>query len=235
MKNVRQHLENFANILFPKVCVGCGAIGSYICPNCQKQLIQYERQRCLYCNRPSLYGLTHPACKKMLGIDGVISGYRYSPLLKRLIKVAKYRLAKDALYDLLLTALPVLVPLLSSSRSPYRSLTMAPIPLHWQRVNRRGFNQSEVVCGVVGRYVPTLRTVKLLKRVKATHDQATLTHHAKRTRNIAGVFRVASEVQAKRILLVDDVITTGSTIKEAAAVLKRAGATCVYGLSLARG
>lgn len=228
-------IENLANMLFPKLCVGCGAMGSYICLRCEKKLILLEKQLCTYCNRPSLFGLTHPGCRKGHGVDGVISGYRYSPLLKRVIKTAKYRLAVDALHDILRIAIPVLAISLSTVRSPYRSLVLVPIPLYWKRKNKRGFNQSEIICAEIARFLPAYSVQRVLQRTKSSRDQARIHGRQIRVRNISGVFQVSTRVNGMRILLVDDVITTGATIKEAAKVLKEAGARYVYGLSLARG
>ncbi len=228
-------IENLANMLFPKLCVGCGAIGSYICLRCEKKLILLEKQLCIYCNRPSLYGLTHPGCRKVHGVDGVISGYRYSPLLKRVIKTAKYRLAADALRDVLRIAAPVLAVSLRTARSPYRSLVLVPIPLYWKRKNKRGFNQSEIICAGIARFLPTYAVRKVLQRTKSSKDQARIHGRQIRAQNISGVFQASTHVNGARVLLVDDVITTGATIKEAAKVLKQGGARCVYGLSLARG
>ena len=165
----------------------------------------------------------------------MISGYRYSPLLKRVIKTAKYRLAVDALHDILRIAIPVLAISLSTVRSPYRSLVLVPIPLYWKRKNKRGFNQSEIICAEIARFLPAYSVQRVLQRTKSSRDQARIHGRQIRVRNISGVFQVSTRVNGMRILLVDDVITTGATIKEAAKVLKEAGARYVYGLSLARG
>lgn len=235
MENVHNYLRPFVEMLFPKVCVGCGAIGSYICSRCVKKLVLYEKQRCLYCNRASLCGLTHPSCAKPRGVDGAVSAFHYSPLLKKIIKIAKYRLAKDALTELLQISAPILGSLIAPARSPYRARIFVPIPLHWTRHNRRGFNQSELICEVVSAWVPESRTEIALKRVIATHDQARVLRRSERVANVSHVFRTTQPLRERRVFLVDDVITTGSTLKAAALALKQAGATHVYGLSLARG
>lgn len=111
---------------------------------------------------------------------------------------------------------------------------VVPAPLHWFRQWRRGYNQAELLAREVSRRtgVPLIRA---LRRRRATRTQAGLTG-AKRRANVAGAFAVRQRafVKGKRVLLVDDVLTTGATVNACAAALKRAGATYVAVLTLAR-
>jgi ComF family protein len=113
-----------------------------------------------------------------------------------------------------------------------------PVPLHWRKQWKRGFNQSELLAREISRYrgVPM---VNALKRVRATLTQAGLSN-TRRRQNVAGAFqrrrgaRWERRIAGRRILLVDDVMTTGSTAAACAAVLKRAGAARVALLTVAR-
>ena len=111
---------------------------------------------------------------------------------------------------------------------------VAPIPLHWARHFQRGFNQAELLAGEIARRrsIPVLRAVR---RVRATRTQTGLSN-AKRRQNVAGAFRARRRcsVRGLRILLVDDVMTTGATGSACAAALKRAGAKSVTLLTVAR-
>jgi len=111
---------------------------------------------------------------------------------------------------------------------------IVPVPMHWRRRLQRGFNHAEVLATELARRtgIPAERG---LKRNRRTAPQAQLTGAARR-RNLAGAFRVADrfEVKGKRILLVDDVFTTGSTANACASALKRAGAAHVSVLTVAR-
>lgn len=220
--------------IFPRVCVGCGALGSFICHVCAKNLQKLDQQRCIYCDRASLYGLTHPGCRKKWGLDGAISGYRYSPLMKRLMKTIKYRLAQDALDELLLISLPSLANLIVNQSAPYRNLCLIPIPLHPHRYNRRGFNQSAVIARAVASAIKLPLETRALVRTRPSRDQARLLDRASRAKNVRDIFAV-QKPPPLHLLLVDDVITSGSTVRAAAQALKRAGARSVYALSLARG
>jgi ComF family protein len=109
-----------------------------------------------------------------------------------------------------------------------------PVPLHPRRRRERGYNQTELLAGVVGRYyeVPVLPS---LERVKNTQPQFELKREARQT-NIKGAFRVSEpkSVNDKRVLLLDDIYTTGSTISECVRVLNSAGARRIEVLTLSR-
>lgn len=111
---------------------------------------------------------------------------------------------------------------------------VVPIPLHWMRRFQRGFNQAALLASQIAnrRSLPVVRAVR---RVRATRTQTGLTN-AKRRQNVAGAFRArrSCSVQGLRILLVDDVMTTGATGSACAAALKRAGAKSVTLLTVAR-
>ncbi|MCE5307024.1 MAG: ComF family protein [Acidobacteriales bacterium] len=111
---------------------------------------------------------------------------------------------------------------------------LVPMPLHWVRRWRRGFNQSYLLARELSRRTG-IPVVGALRRKRSTASQASLSR-AERRRNVRGAFepRRDADVGGLRVLLVDDVLTTGATANACAAVLKRAGASCVTVLTLAR-
>ncbi len=223
------------DLLFPKTCVGCGAIGSFVCERCRSKLLILEKQRCFHCKSPSLYGFTHPRCKKQFGVDGTISIYVYNPFLKKLLKTAKYRLAKEALYELLnLSTIPMGL-LLYSSDSPFKKLLLQAVPLHGSRLRARGFNQGDVICSFLKSLRTSVQTVDILERKRNTPAQAQMKTRALRYTNMSSAFKIKNGIIPKELLLVDDVITSGSTIRSATETLKRAGVGKVIAFSLARG
>jgi ComF family protein len=126
-----------------------------------------------------------------------------------------------------------LVPLLSAAL-PVDSMfdAVVPVPLHWRRRWQRGFNQSDQL----GKGIAARRGfpfARLLRRSRWTGSQAQLSNTDRRA-NVSGAFRVRGDVRGLRILLVDDVMTTGATAGACANILKKAGAKSVTLLTLAR-
>lgn len=170
----------------------------------------------------------------MRGFDRAYSYGYYEGPLRKLIHLFKYSGMKPLgkrLAGFLCRALP--------DEDVEGIDAVVPMPLHWRRRWRRGFNQSEILARLVarelhetGRRVPMLNPVK---RVRATAVQAGLTN-SNRRKNVAGAFRVfkKTQVAGRRILLIDDVMTTGATAAACASALKRAGAVSVTLLTLAR-
>lgn len=219
-------------LLFPKFCLGCGFIGVYICPNCQKNLKKIIKDKCFYCGLSSAYGLTHPACLKKDGVDGLISIYYYDNLLKKIIKSIKYRGVYLALNELIMTvdyeAIAKIKKLVDNQT------IIQPIPLHFQKEKERGFNQVKPVADFLGRFLH-LQVGDYIQRRRATLSQAQIKEKVDRIRNIAGAFGIKKAVAGRNFLLIDDVVTTGATIKEATRIIKRAGAGKVYVFTLAKG
>ena len=111
---------------------------------------------------------------------------------------------------------------------------VVPVPLHYTRQWKRSYNQSELVAGLVAGELG-IPLVKALKRVRPTPHQAEL-KRSERLKNLRGAFAVGDEslVRGKNLWLVDDVLTTGITLTEAARTLHRAGAKQLYVLTIAR-
>jgi ComF family protein len=146
--------------------------------------------------------------------------------LIHLYKYARVKTLASPLSDLLVAALP----------REERFDAITPVPLHWMRQWRRGFNQSELLAHEIARRsgIPLLPA---LRRVRPTHAQAGLSNTGRR-RNVTAAFSCTrpgrSALEGKRILLVDDVMTTGATGAACALVLKRAGAKRVALLTVGR-
>jgi len=165
-----------------------------------------------------------------LGVRGFDSAYcfgAYEGALRELIHLLKYS-RMEALAEVLGKHLAAALP------RDQRFDIVVPVPLHWSRRWTRGFNQSELLARTVARRCG-IATVNALRRRRATDSQAGLSH-SKRRRNVAAAFtlRRLRRVQGMRVLLVDDVMTTGATAAACALALKRAGAKAVVLLTLAR-
>jgi ComF family protein len=160
------------------------------------------------------------------GFDWAYCFGAYEGALRELIHLYKYDRMKPLarpLGDLLATALPL----------DQRFDGVVAVPLHWRRKWERGFNQSELLARSIARRcdAPLLHAVR---RRKATRVQAGLSNNRRRE-NVSGAFIAkANAVRGMRILLVDDVMTTGATGSACSHALKRAGAQSVALLTLAR-
>jgi ComF family protein len=161
------------------------------------------------------------------GFDAVYSYGSYEGALRELIHLFKYggvRPLAGTFGKFLAQALP---------RETSFDV-IVPMPLHWFKQWQRGFNQSDVLAREIGKkWSVPVRNV--IRRKKATRPQAGLTN-AKRRANVSGAFRIprGRSLAGMRVLLVDDVVTTGATASACARVLKRAGAAHVALLALAR-
>lgn len=224
------------DLFFPKACLGCGYLGSYICLDCRQNLRPTEKDRCFYCQKSSLFGLTHPSCSTRLTIDGCLSLFYYEGLMKKIIKNIKYQLVTEAFNELLMTIAPLAVDKLGPYKKLVNGFALQPIPLHPHRFGQRGFNQAQMIAEFFGKIL-ALPLTDFLERKKQTPPLAQLRGRRQRYLKIRGAFAIKDKnnILGKRIILVDDVVTSGSTVKEAAAVLKQVGAKKVLVLTVARG
>jgi ComF family protein len=162
------------------------------------------------------------------GFDAAYCFGSYEGTLRELIHLYKYdriqTLARP-LADLLAAALPL----------DERFDAVTPVPLHWRKQWQRGFNQSDLLARAVARRrgIPVVRA---LRRTRSTQTQAGLSN-TERRKNVAAAFqcrRSGETLAGRRVLLIDDVMTTGSTAAACARVLKQAGAARVVLLTVAR-
>ena len=191
----------------------------YFCRSCRTPFVESypldDDQLCQSCREGNV---TFNAAYSFGGFDGSLSR------LIHLLKYSKIETLAAPLSELLLRALP---------RDERFDLIIA-MPMHWRKQWARGFNQAELLAApVAARY--GLRLAKPLKRTRYTEAQAGLDDRGRQA-NLNASFAVTDTalVRGKRILLIDDVFTTGATLREATGVLKRAGAAWVTVLTLAR-
>jgi ComF family protein len=171
-------------------------------------------------------------------IDGAFSSIVFGRVAKKLVYRLKYKPflhnLKDFMTDLFYEGL---IQNEDFMRIRQEKALLVPIPLYKAKFNQRGYNQAAYLAQGIGDKF-SLPTVDILERVRATSPQSRL-HRDERRENIKGAFKIAcsdgKNVQGKTLFLVDDVLTSGATLAEAASILKRAGAEKVYGLTLAHG
>lgn len=226
----------FLDILFPKFCLGCGKEKIYLCSDCFLKINLFSAPFCPYCNNRIYNGKIHKGCKKNL--TGFVSAVSYKDkFCRKIIATYKYSLVKELSEPLSYLVYKFLVsnPEVEFFKNPLNFL-IAPIPLHSQKLRYRGFNQAEEISKHLSSLLRIPRE-NVLVRNKNTASQTKIEDYKQRRNNIEGAFRIKdeTEIQSKKVILVDDVATSLSTLEEAARELKACGAKEVWGLVVAKG
>jgi ComF family protein len=215
--------------LYPLECAGCGGSGKIICDRCAQESPRLVPPYCRVCAAYSETELCQACAPSGRHFDGARSPYRYEGSIRDAILALKYggiKAAAPQLGDMLAEYL---------KENPLPGDVVAPVPMHESRRRERGYNQAELLARrAAGRCGISYRA-DLLARTRKVDPQAGMTNAASRATNVAGSVVVLrpSETHGRRIILVDDVATTGSTLNACAAALKEAGAASVWCLTLA--
>ncbi len=219
---------NLLDLIFPKACASCGRVGAYICEECAKQIKEVEFQICPVCTKAAISGITHPKCKTKLSLDGLRSFVYYSTPVPQALYRLKYKFVKNFAVDLI-NKLNLSLPDL------FLDFYLTPVPLYVRRQNWRGFNQAEVMTELLAHRLKISPKSNILERKKSTKSQVGLSRR-ERAENVRAAFECSDKefVRGRQFLLLDDVWTSGATLKNCATVLKRSGAFAVWGLTLAR-
>lgn len=218
------------DLLFPPRCAGCGRSGELLCPACQAQVHPVPRPVCIRCGQPvAAPGQCDRCAAGQFHVSALRAAAIYAQPLRRVIHQFKYE-GKPDLHE------PLGQLLASYWRN--RSVTVdlvAAVPLHENRRRARGFNQSELLATVLCRQagLPLLQP-DVLCRARDTEQQMSL-KPAERRANVQDAFCwTGPPLDGAKVLLVDDVATTGSTLEACAEALLAAGAGKVWALTVAR-
>lgn len=206
------------DFVFPKFCLECKTPGKYLCPACLEKVRRVGFFR--------LHQIPY-------GLDRAFSAWQYQGVARKAILGLKYRFVSEIAEELTKAFVSEI------KKRPLRlnKAVLVPIPLHPRRRRWRGFNQSEEIGKILARSMGWDFVPKFLERKIERTPQVELKGKA-RKENVRGVFTVNSQKlptsDKTPFILFDDVWTTGSTIKEAARVLKRSGVKKIWGLTIAR-
>lgn len=222
----------FLDLIFPIECLNCRQEGDYFCNSCFKEL-RFNNKDYL---EKALKNIKAPYLDKIFiagdyedkNLKKLITKYKYSflsplgnVLAKFLINFWELEIQETATLNFKIS-------------KPQKNYLVIPIPLSKKRLRWRGFNQAEIITREFSEYFKYELDLNL-KRIKYQKPQAELNEN-ERLKNLDSAFIWTGEnLQGKSVLLIDDVTTTGTTLNEAARVLKAAGATEVYGLVIAKG
>ena len=221
----RRIANSVVDTVFPPRCAGCGHRGVWVCDECLPDLRRLVPPLCDRCGEP-----VGPSLCRCDDIDTRIirvrSAAEYDGWLRSAIVELKYEGVR--------ARAPHLAGLLLPVAGEMRPEALIPVPLHATRLAKRGYNQAELMARHLGASAG-IPVIDALVRVRSTEQQVNLDAHRRR-QNVAGAFslRPGAPIAGKHVALIDDVMTTGSTISACAAALTESGAASVSVLTLAR-
>ena len=242
---LRRHILSYPKfaelIFFPSFCRLCFSLLEFpqekiVCHSCLESIRPHRPSFCLCCGRFfDFWGEPH-LCSCCLKSPPPFSCHRscgrYQGKLKDIILLYKYRKFRVLARDLTRFASQAL----GKDDELWSGIeAVAPVPLHPKKHKHRGFNQSKIIARELAKQKGVEFLEKVLVKIKNTPSQTSLVAE-EREKNLRGTFRIAKreKIEGKTVLLVDDVYTTGSTIRECSAELVKGGAKEVRALTLAQ-
>ncbi|QSX05059.1 ComF family protein [Sedimentibacter sp. zth1] len=236
-------IESFLELIYPEknICQICNIYDesindNYICKDCYAELQKILSPFCIKCNKGidynSEYGLCKECIRKSRYFDAIRSPYYYKGNVKKLIHDYKYcnkpyyyklfgKLLVDYMIDIDYTNFDFIIS----------------VPLHKIKQRKRGYNQSELIAKYISKKF-SIPYLDILKRVNNTTKQSNLSASSRQI-NLKNAFAIKSNrflntIKGKKILIVDDIFTTGTTINECSKILLTNGTSNVFGLTISR-
>ncbi len=230
------------DLFFPKFCLGCQKEGTYLCDDCRTLLDISEYNYCLCDTKPQRLPPDSKSGKCSRCDDKKLSGlyfalpYKEKALTKKLIYQFKYQpYLKDLAETLASILIEHFIKTGKNTNEIWGNSVLIPVPLDKKKLKIRGYNQSEELAKELSKVLQIPVISDNLIKIKSTKPQMELTKE-EREKNLEGVFAVSDTAKftGKKVFLVDDVYTTGSTMQECAKILKESGAKSVCGICIAR-
>ena len=215
------------DFFLPLYCVGCRREGSGICRECLAGMTELQAY-CHVCAQPGEARLCRRCSGSPLPIDGIRAVYPFEGVVRSAAHAFKYRNYRALAPELA----GLLASRLQSARIP--ATLLVPVPMHPRRERSRGYNQASLLAYELGRLTGIPVAESVLERVVDSPPQVQRTSRTDRMRIAEGTFSTAANVEGESVLVIDDVVTTGSTMAACATALWAASANSVWGLSLAR-
>ena len=230
-------------LFFPSFCLGCQKEGVYLCEDCKATLEISEFQYCLCSKNPlkinlvlNKYGKCNKCSDKKLSGLYFALPYKERALTRKLIHQFKYQpYIKDLSKTLALLLAEHFFISGNNKEDVWNNSVLIPIPLDIKKLKSRGYNQAEELSKELAKILLVPVSSDVLIKTKTTSSQVELSGK-EREQNLKDAFIIKNPVKitGKKIFLVDDVYTTGSTMEECARILKKAGAKQVWGIVVAR-
>jgi ComF family protein len=208
------------DLFFPKTCISCQKEGDYLCPDCFA-ILEVSSIHTPY---------------KTQYLDDLYFPLPYqNPILKKLIQAFKYPPFVKELSHTLSSLIIAHLQLIEKSPKTFKDFLILPIPQSKKRLKWRGFNQAEELAKELALFLKVEILDEVIEKIKETESQVNLTEK-ERKENLKGAFFLKKPelIKNRKIILVDDVYTTGATMEEVAKILKENGAKEVIGIVIAR-
>jgi len=232
-------LRALSSLFYPPMCVVCSSDidgREYLCEDCRGRAPRIAPPFCAKCSEPFFGAITQTfSCAncehRILHFDAAVAAYRSRGLVRKLVHDFKYGRQRHLRH-------PLAAWLHEAMRDPRlhgrRFDLIVPVPLHPARERERGFNQATLLAELLARQL-AVPLGAALERIRYTITQ-TAYDRAERMENLRDAFRLRKKMNVRElhVLLIDDVLTTGSTLSECARILKEAGAISVYAATAAR-
>ncbi len=248
MGGIGEAAQRALDLLFPPRCAACGAAGALLCASCLATIQSPQPPLCVHCglslatdgptDGPDVGRAAGSACldcassRRLSSLDGLRAASVYEGAARQAILALKFRGQRRLAHPL--------ADLLAAyyTREGLHADLLLPVRLHRARRRQRGYDQAELLARALGRRLGLPVRTELIVRQRATAPQTTLSREQRRA-NVAGAFALTSPaarhvLAGKRVLLVDDVTTTGSTMDAVAAALRAAAPMEIWALAVAR-
>lgn len=228
-----------ASLFYPSLCAVCSnpvEQSEYLCSTCNQNAPRIRPPFCAKCSEPFPGAITESfACAncshRTLYFDTAVSAYRSRGIVRKVVHDFKYGKQTHLQHPIA----DWLVETLDDPRLHGRTFdAIVPVPLHPARKRERGFNQAELLANLLSARAG-IPCRPVMQRIRYTTTQ-TAFDRTERMQNLHEAFRLRknSDVRGLRVLLIDDILTTGSTLSECARVLKTGGALSVHAATAAR-
>ncbi|MFH0712846.1 MAG: ComF family protein [Candidatus Jorgensenbacteria bacterium] len=244
----RLFLKRLVSVIFPPLCVSCrkrieeGAL----CGDCERSIEIRSGFTCPECGRriPACAGgptrtnpleIGNPCHEKAKFVLAAATFYEISAV-RELIHALKYQRIKTALRPISEIVGKYVEKTIGDSKSGIQNFIIVPVPLYLKKERERGFNQATLIAGLLNKNLGIDILENNLVRKRKTNSQTKTKNYEEREKNVADCFEVKCPelIAGKNVILVDDVFTSGATMREAVRVLKNAGARKIIGFVVAK-